>query len=123
MADKKRILVIDDDTAFVGLVATALAEDGYDVAKAYNGQDGLDLVRSGSYDLVLIDVMMPGMDGYHLASQINEELGDLAPRIVIVTARDVKQEKHIADMTGAVGTLQKPLTIQDLRDKISAILG
>ena len=82
MAGKKRILVADDDPDLLDLLAMDLGFQGYDVLTAANGKDALQTALSEQLDLVLLDVMMPYIDGYHVAYELTNKLGAKAPRIV-----------------------------------------
>ena len=80
------------------------------------------IITREKLDLVLLDVMMPYIDGYHVASEICSKMGRNAPKIMIMTSRDTVREKGIALMSGAVSVLQKPFGMLDLHDKIKQIL-
>jgi two-component system copper resistance phosphate regulon response regulator CusR len=73
-------------------------------------------------DLILLDVMMPYIDGYHVAYELTNKLGSKAPRIVIMTSRDTVKEKGIALMSGAMEVLQKPFEMNKLHERILVIL-
>ena len=81
MADiKKRILVADDDPDLLDLLKMDLAYQGYEVLAAVNGKDALQIALKEQLDLVLLDVMMPYIDGYHVAYELTNKLGAKAPR-------------------------------------------
>ncbi len=122
MADKKRILVADDDPDLLDLLKMDLGFQGYEVLVAANGKDALQTAMSEQLDLVLLDVMMPYIDGYHVAYELTNKLGSKAPRIVIMTSRDTVKEKGIALMSGAMEVLQKPFEMAKLHERIAAIL-
>src|ERR1700692_1911618 len=98
MADKKRILVADDDPDLLDLLKMDLGFQGYEVLVAANGKDALQTAMSEHLDLVLLDVMMPYIDGYHVAYELTNKLGNKAPCILIMTSRDTQREKGIAIM-------------------------
>lgn len=122
MADKKRILVADDDPDLLDLLKMDLGFQGYEVLTAANGKDALQIAMNEQLDLVLLDVMMPYIDGYHVAYELTNKLGSKAPRIMIMTSRDTVKEKGIALMSGAAEVLQKPFEMAKLHDRITAIL-
>jgi DNA-binding response OmpR family regulator len=99
-----------------------MSYQGYDITVAANGKDALQLAISQQFDLVLLDVMMPYIDGYHVAYELTNKLGTKAPRIVIMTSRDTVKEKGIALMSGALEVLQKPFEMTKLHERVSAIL-
>lgn len=122
MADRKRILVADDDPDLLDLLKMDLSFQGYEVLVASNGKDALAIALKEALDLVLLDVMMPYMDGYHVANEITTKLGDKSPRIAIITSRDTDREKGIAMLSGALAVIQKPFTMVDLHKRVQEIL-
>ena len=123
MADRKRILVADDDPDLLELLKMDLGHQGYDVLCAANGKDALQLAMAEKLDLMLLDVMMPYIDGYHVAYEVSSKLGNKAPHIVLMTSRDTQREKGIAMMSGAEDVFQKPFEMASLHEKLAAILG
>jgi len=99
-----------------------LGFQGYEVLVAANGKDALQMAMTETLDLVLLDVMMPYIDGYHVAYELTNKLGSKAPRIVIMTSRDTVKEKGIALMSGAMEVLQKPFEMAKLHERLTAIL-
>ncbi|MDE2291161.1 MAG: response regulator transcription factor [Elusimicrobia bacterium] len=122
MEDRKRILVADDDPDLLELLKMDLSFQGYDVVVATNGKEALDMATAQRVDLVLLDVMMPYIDGYHVASELSSKMGKNVPKIVIMTSRDTVREKGIALMSGAVSVLQKPFEMRALHDRVKEIL-
>ena len=122
MADRKRILIADDDPDLLELLRMDLSYQEYDIYTAANGKEALDVAAKEKLDLILLDVMMPYIDGYHVASEISSKMGSNAPRIVIMTSRDTNREKGIALMSGAIAVLQKPFGMAELHKKIKEIL-
>lgn len=122
MADRKRILIADDDPDLLELLRMDLSFQEYEVLTASNGKEALDVAAKEKLDLILLDVMMPYIDGYHVASEISTKLGDGAPKIVIMTSRDTNREKGIALMSGAIEVLQKPFGMAELHERLSKLL-
>ena len=122
MEDRKRILVADDDPDLLDLLKMDLEFQGYEILTANNGKEALEIASKERLDLVLLDVMMPYIDGYHVASELSAKLGPAVPKIVIMTSRDTVREKGIAMMSGAVSVLQKPFEMAGLHERIKAIL-
>ncbi len=123
MESGKRILIADDDPDIIDLLEAYFRRAGYDVTAKVNGKDALQAAEAERFDLVLLDVMMPYIDGYHVASEISSRLGADAPKIIIMTSRDVASEKGIALMSGANDAVQKPFSLEDLDAKVKAALG
>ena len=122
MASGKRILIADDDPDIADLLETYFRKEGYEVTVAVNGKDALQQVENAKFDLVLLDVMMPYIDGYHVASEITSKFGVSAPKIMIITSRDVAGEKGLALLSGACYAVQKPFTLENLGAKVKALL-
>ena len=114
---KKKILIIDDEKTFVKLIRTHLTSVGFDVITANNGQEGLGLAQSQKPDLILLDVMMPKMDGYTMVLEFHksEELKKIP--IIVVTAKE-----NMKDMFGMIGTndyFVKPVNFDDLLARVN----
>jgi len=122
MEDRKRILVADDDPDLLELLNMDLSFQGYEVVTATNGKEALDLAQKEKLDLILLDVMMPYIDGYHVASELSTKMGSSVPKIMIMTSRDTVREKGVAMMSGAVSVLQKPFEMKVLHEKIKELL-
>jgi DNA-binding response OmpR family regulator len=122
MAEKKRILAADDDHDLLELLRTVFSRQGYDVLTADNGKDALQLALAEKFDLILLDVMMPYIDGYHLTYELTNKLGPKAPPIIIMTGRDTKREKAIALMSGAHDIIQKPFEMSQLHERVTAVI-
>jgi two-component system OmpR family response regulator len=119
---KGRILVAEDDPNLLELLTMDLRRQGYTVFAAEDGKAALLTALAEPLDLILMDVMMPHIDGYHLADEITSKLGVKAPRIMIMTSRDAAREKGIAIMSGAMEIVQKPFELANLRERIAALL-
>ena len=123
MEGGKRILIADDDPDLIDLLESFFRGEGYEVTAKVNGKDALQAAESEKFDLVLLDVMMPYIDGYHVASEISSRLGSEAPKIIIMTSRDTASEKGIALLSGASEVIQKPFSLDDVNTKVKAALG
>ncbi len=122
MADRKRILIADDDPDLLELLRMDLSLLEYEIKTATNGKDALELATKSAFDLIILDVMMPYIDGYHVASELTNKLGANAPTIMIMTNRDTRREQGVAMMSGATAVMQKPFSMVDLHKKIEEIL-
>ncbi|MDA8243284.1 MAG: response regulator [Elusimicrobia bacterium] len=123
MESGKRILIADDDPDLIDLLEAYFRRQGFDVTAKVNGKDALQAAESDRFDLVLLDVMMPYIDGYHVASEISSRLGSNAPKIIIMTSRDTSSERGIALLSGANEIVQKPFSLEDMDAKVKAVLG
>jgi len=118
-----QILCIDDEPGVVELVDLIMQKEGISVIGASNGAEGLALMRQSSPQIVLLDIMMPEMDGWDVFKEIKADpvLKDIP--IVIVTARDSTFEEIIArDRAGVDDYITKPFTPKELRDSVKKVL-
>ena len=122
MADRKRILVADDNPDLCDLLKMDLGFQGYEILIALDGKEALRIALAEPLDLILLDVMMPYIDGYHVAYEVTNKLGPKAPKILIMTSRDTGREKGIALMSGAHEVVQKPFEMDALHAKIAEVL-
>ena len=86
MSEKKRILVVDDEPDFCAIVQGQLEKEGFDVDIAYNGIEGLEKVRANPPDAIVLDVMMPEMDGYEVCKKLKGDKKCVDIPIVLLTA-------------------------------------
>jgi DNA-binding response OmpR family regulator len=114
-----RILVVDDEPDTVGLIEITLKPSGFLVEKVYSAQEALDRIRSESFDLLLLDVMMPEMDGFELIEKLQEETTPLPP-FLFLTAKGRLVDMERGQALGAAGYLVKPATRGELLDAIKA---
>lgn len=120
MTSTPRILLVDDDTALLRLLEMRLQASGYDISCAENGEEALELIRQHSFDLVLTDLRMDGMDGLMLFSCIQQEQPDLP--VIIITAHGSIPEAVEATQKGVFGFLSKPIDKDHLLDTVRAAL-
>jgi two-component system OmpR family response regulator len=116
----KRILVVDDEEAITELVSTAARFAGFEVATAASGLEALDLCRSFMPHLLVLDIMMPGTDGFDVLRALRAG-GDLVP-IIFLTARDEHSIKLRGLATGADDYVTKPFSLEELMARIRAVL-
>ena len=93
------------------------------ITEASDGAEALDKVRSGSFDLVLTDIRMPGMDGLEFIRQVRSELKDLALPIIIVSTKGADEDVQLGMNLGASGYLSKPVSMARLRELVTNFLG
>jgi DNA-binding response OmpR family regulator len=115
-----RILVIEDEQAIREGLADVLVYHGYDVDSAATGPDGLRMALSGKFDLVLLDIMLPGIDGYEICDRIRAE--DRHQPIIMLTAKGADEEIIHGLKLGADDYVAKPFSIQQLVLRIEAVL-
>jgi len=113
----KKILIVEDEKNIAQLVAYNLTKNGYEYSIAYDGEDGLEKALSGEYDLILLDLMLPKMDGFEVCRNIRKKLDT---PIVIVTARQEEVDKILGLDIGADDYVTKPFSINELMARIGA---
>jgi diguanylate cyclase (GGDEF)-like protein len=119
---KRRILIIDDDRLVRRLVKAALAPDGYDIAEAETGADGLAQAQANPPDLILLDVMLPEMDGFEVCHQLRRNTVTASVPVVMLTSLGEINEKVQGLQIGADDYLTKPFDPRELRMRVEAHL-
>jgi two-component system alkaline phosphatase synthesis response regulator PhoP len=115
----KRVLVVDDDAKTVELVKLYLNRDGYKVLTAYDGTEALRLAREGHPDLIVLDLMLPGIDGLAVCRTLRNE-SDVP--IIMLTAKTTDQDRLIGLDLGADDYVTKPFSPRELAARVRAIL-
>lgn len=110
------ILVVDDEKSIVDILKFNLAKSGYDTLCAYDGLEGLRLARKENPDLILLDVMLPGMDGFAVCRTLREE-GNNVP-IIMLTAREEETNKVFGLELGADDYIIKPFSVRELMARV-----
>lgn len=118
MEAKKKVLVIDDENDILLIIKSALHEEGYDVTTANNGYDGLALAEDASPDLIILDIMMPEMDGFEVLQQLKENEKTAQIPVVILTGLSSKDKIREALNKGIDYYIVKPFEYQDLVSKV-----
>lgn len=119
MENKKRILVVDDEKGLVKIIHLNLEQDGFDVVEAYNGSQAMDKLRTTLPDLVLLDVMMPDMDGFTVLKMIRQ-IGSIP--VIMLTAKSEEDDKIKGLELGADDYVTKPFSPRELTSRIRAVL-
>jgi two-component system, OmpR family, alkaline phosphatase synthesis response regulator PhoP len=118
MANKK-VLVVDDDVKIVALVKLYLNRDGYIVLTAYDGKEALRLARESHPDLIVLDIMLPGMDGLEVCRALRAES---AIPIILLTAKTTEQDRVVGLDLGADDYVTKPFSPKELAARVRAVL-
>lgn len=115
-----RVLVVDDETAITELLSTALRYMGYDVATARTGSDALTAASRTPPDLVVLDVMLPDIDGFEVCRRLRAD-GDFVP-VIFLTARDAEDDRVTGFIRGGDDYVTKPFSLEELTLRIAALL-
>jgi diguanylate cyclase (GGDEF)-like protein len=115
-----RILLVDDDELFANLLKTNLTEQRYTVDTATNGQEGWELVEAQNYDLIVLDVMLPKLDGINFCRRLRAK--GLQSLVLLLTARGTSDDKVMGLDTGADDYVVKPAGLPELEARIRALL-
>ncbi len=116
-----KILVVEDNPDIVANIYAFFEPKGFELDNAHNGYSGLTLASNNRYDVILLDVMLPGMDGTKLCKKLREELHDKTP-VLMLTARDTILDKVAGFDSGADDYLVKPFSLVELESRIKALI-
>jgi len=115
----KRVLVVDDEKLIVKGIRFSLLQDGLEVDCAYDGEEALEMAKTQNYDLILLDVMLPKMDGFEVCQQVRE-FSDVP--IIMLTAKGDDMDKILGLDYGADDYITKPFNILEVKARIKAIM-
>ncbi len=116
---KKKILIVEDEEKIARFVELELSFEGYEVEKALNGRDGLEMAKTRPYDLILLDVMLPGLNGMEVLRRVRQFS---SIPIIMLTARDTVVDKVSGLDGGADDYVTKPFAIEELLARIRSVL-
>jgi DNA-binding response OmpR family regulator len=114
------ILVVEDDKDIAGLVSLHLRDGGYDVTVVHDGEDGLNEALSGKYELIILDIMLPNMDGLELCRHVRAKQPEVL--ILMLTAKSAEIDRVLGLEIGADDYLTKPFSIRELQARVKALL-
>ncbi len=120
----KKIMIVDDEPDTVDLVKLVLETEGYEISVAYSGSEALEKIKTEKPDMVLLDIMMPGMDGWAVRTKLLEDNETKDIPIVILTAKAQPIDKMIGlHVVGVVDYITKPFGRRELADRVRKVLG
>lgn len=114
----KTILIVEDEQNIVDILSFNLSREGYDTLEAYDGPTGLQLALEQNPDLILLDLMLPGMDGFDVCRKVRES-GSSTP-ILMLTAREEEADKVLGLELGADDYITKPFSMRELMARVKA---
>lgn len=115
----KKVLVVDDEKLIVKGIRFSLEQDGMEVTCAYDGEEALEIAKNETFDIILLDVMLPGLTGFEVCQQIRE-FSDVP--IVMLTAKGDDMDKILGLEYGADDYITKPFNILEVKARIKAIM-
>ena len=115
--DSKKVLIIEDEKSISDIIKFNLKKEGFEVETAYDGQDGLEKALSGKPDLILLDVMLPLMDGFQVCKKVRESS---SVPILMLTAKEEEVDKVLGLELGADDYITKPFGMRELIARIKA---
>lgn len=115
----KRVLVVDDEKLIVKGIRFSLIQEGFEVDCAYDGEEALDKIKNNTYDVILLDVMLPKVDGFEVCQQVRE-FSDIP--IIMLTAKGEDMDKILGLEYGADDYITKPFNILEVKARIKAII-
>ena len=127
--DETRILLVDDEQDIVDTIRYSLELRGFEVDAAYDGVSALNMARTGKYGVLILDVMLPGKNGYEVSRLLKEDVdgGKLAPLgVILITARKLDselREEFVSTWSRADVCIYKPFEIEDLLESIADVSG
>lgn len=121
MPTKKKILIVDDERDYACVLKERLEFEGFDVSVAYDGPAGLDLRNKVQPDVILLDIMMPGMDGFDFVRALREKNAKAVTSVILVTAfgRDLNDEQ--GGLIGKLPIIRKPFEMDELLEAIGRV--
>ncbi|MFH0995653.1 MAG: response regulator [Pseudomonadota bacterium] len=128
MSEKKRILIVDDEPDFSMIVQTYLEKEGFATELAYNGVEGFEKIKANPPDAIVLDVMMPEMDGFELCALLKKDSAYASIPVVLLTAvadrvTSTKYSHYDGMSTEADDYLPKPASADDITQSVKRLLG
>lgn len=114
---KERVLIVDDDRDIVNLIGDILEDEGFEVNKAFSGEGAVEKILQEDFDLILLDIMMPGMDGYEICKRVRDKTD--AP-ILFLSAKNKSMNKVLGFELGADDYITKPFDNNELAARVKA---
>ena len=120
--DKKKLLIVDDEPELLLLMEARLRANGYEIFKAADGQLGLEMAKKEKPDLIILDLMLPKMDGFKVCGLLKKDTRYAYIPILLFSARAQEEDRRLGEEMGADGYLTKPFNPEILLAKIDALL-
>jgi CheY-like chemotaxis protein len=118
-----KILIVDDEPAIRFLITATLEDEGYELFEAADGHEAAKMVGQVQPDLIILDVMMPGITGYELCTQLKRDPATQNIIIIMLTAKGQEQDRLLSQQAGADHFLRKPFSPMELITLVATLLG
>jgi phosphate regulon transcriptional regulator PhoB len=118
----KKVLIVEDETDIAELVSYNLGRQGFETEIARTGSEGLDMARKGRYDLIVLDLMLPGMDGLEVCRAVRQHVPTKNIPIIMLTAKSEETDKIVGLELGADDYMTKPFSPKELVARVRAVL-
>ena len=122
MAGRHRILLVDDELSVIKTVGRRLEIEGFELLTALDGREALVQARAGHPDLIILDLMLPKLNGYEVCTQLKQDAELRAIPVVIFTAKTQERDEAMAMACGADAYVRKPFRSEELLTKVRALL-
>ena len=121
MANDKKIIIVEDDKDINNLMAYNLGKEGFLIEQVFNGVSAMQRIKEEVFNIVILDIMLPGVDGFDICKEIKSDLRYSRSFIVIVSAKGNEQDKLYAHLLGADCYLTKPFSLTVLLNAVKEI--
>ena len=122
MADTPRILLVDDEENLVKLIEARLRYAGYDVLIARDGATGLEMARTQQPDVIILDLMLPKLNGYEVCTMLKQDTRYQKIPIMLCTAKGMERDKQLGLECGADAYMRKPFKPQEFLEQVSGLI-
>lgn len=119
----RKILIVDDEPYILNILDFSLDAEGYRVIQACDGEEALRLAQEHQPELIIMDVMMPRRDGFETCRLLKEDLRTGSIPVVLLTAKNSREDREMGERVGADGYITKPFSPQRLLDTVNEYLG
>jgi len=121
MFNDKKIIIVEDDQDISNLIAYNLVKEGFTVTQLFDGVSAMQRIKDDVFNIIILDIMLPGMDGFDICRQIKEDPRYFKSFIVVVSAKCHEQDKLYAHLLGADCYLTKPFSLTSLLNVVKEI--
>lgn len=117
------VLIVDDSPTEVHVIRSLLEKNGFSTIVAVNGEEGVQMARAEHPDLILMDVVMPGMNGFQATRELSKDPTTAEIPVIMVTTKDQETDRAWAKRQGASDYIVKPFAANEMLDKVRGLLG